>query len=76
MDLAPFPLQLCELQVAVAGASQGHIPPPLSMQRLCLAAEDTSAPIRMKDVNVLDDPLRPDAEPPEAPSQAFRSRAG
>jgi hypothetical protein len=30
----------------------------------------------MKAVNVLDDPLRPYAEPPEAPSQAFRTRAG
>jgi hypothetical protein len=30
----------------------------------------------MDRVNALDDPLRPYAEPPEATSQAFRSRAG
>ena len=28
----------------VAGASQGHVPPPLSMQRLCMAREDSGPP--------------------------------
>ena len=60
----------------VAGVSQGHVPPPLSMQRLCSAAGYQPARSRMGHVNVLDDPLRPDAEPAEATSQALRPRTG
>src|SRR5687767_3602041 len=60
----------------VAGVSQGHVPPPLSMQRLCELRRITVAQSRITCMNVLDDPLRPNAEPAEATSQALRPRTG
>ena len=76
MELAPFPRSYAR-PAAVAGASQGHVPPPLSMQRLCESRRIAGCASRILKVTpMLDDPLRRHAEPSKAPTQALGSRAG